>query len=96
MLYLLISIVAVLVALNVYASWLALRSQLNDRAQKKAQLFLIWLVPIIGAFLTIHVLKGSLRGSWFGRGGAATEPGQEWWYPEHGDDCPPGDSGCGE
>ena len=95
MFYLLISIVVVLIALNVYASRLALRSQLNDKPQKKAQLLLVWLVPALGAFLTIHVLKGSTRGSWFGRGGA-TEPGQEWWYPEHGDDCPPSDPGYAE
>ncbi|HEX8293264.1 MAG TPA: hypothetical protein VF570_15995 [Pyrinomonadaceae bacterium] len=96
MLYLLLSIIAVLAALNVYASRLALRSQLNDRWQKKAQVLLIWLVPVLGAFLTIQVLKGFSRGSWPERGGAAMEPEQAWFYTGGGGDCPPGDAGCGE
>ena len=96
MLYLFLSIVAVVVAFNVYASKVAVQSQLNDRRQKRAQLLLIWLVPVLGAFLTAQALKGSARGSWLGRGGAATEPEQAWMYAGHGDDCPPSDPGCGE
>jgi hypothetical protein len=96
MLYLLLAILAVVVAFNAYASGVALRSRLSDRRQKGAQLLLIWLVPVLGAFLTTQALKGSARGSWFGRGGAAMEPEQAWLYSGHGDDCPPGDPGCGE
>lgn len=96
MLYLLLAIVAVVVAFNAYASRLALRSRLNDRQQKRAQLLLIWLVPVLGAFLTTQALKGSTRGSWFGRGGAESEPEQAWLYSGHEGDCPPGDPGCGE
>jgi hypothetical protein len=96
MLYLLFLIVAVLAAFNAYASRLSLRSSLNDRSQKRAQLLLIWLLPLLGAFLTIQALKGSGRGSWLGRGGAEMEPEQAWLYSNHGDDCSPGDPGCGE
>ena len=95
MLYFLISIAAVLIAFNAYASRVALRSQLSDRGQKKAQLLLIWLVPVLGAFLTVQVLKGSSRGSWFGGGGAVAEPEQAWMHSGHGDDCPPGDPAAG-
>jgi len=96
MFYLLSSIVAVVVAFNVYASWVALRSQLSNRGQKKAQLLLIWLVPVLGAFLTTQALKGPSRRPRFGRGSAAMEPEQAWLYSGRGDDCPPGDPGCGE
>lgn len=96
MLYLITALVAVIVAANAYASLLALRSRLNDRRQKRAQLLFIWLIPVLGAFITIQVLKGFPRGSLFGRGGTALEPEQAWMYAEHGDDCPPGDTGCGE
>jgi hypothetical protein len=96
MLYFLLSIAALVVAFNAHASLVALRSKLSDRKQKRAQLLLIWLIPFLGAFLTTQALKGSSRGSWFGRGGAGMEPEQAWLYSGPGDDCPPSDPGCGE
>lgn len=96
MIYILLTMVAALAALNAYASRLSLRSRLNDRSQKKAQLLLIWLLPLLGAFLTIQALKGSARGSGLGRGGASMEPEQAWLYSGHGGDCQPGETGCGE
>jgi len=95
--YLFIPVLALLAAFNVYASRLALRSRLNDRSQKRAQLLLIWLVPVLGAFLTAHVHKSRpSRGSWFGPEGASTDPGEGWAYAGRQDDCTPGDPGCGE
>jgi hypothetical protein len=99
MLYLLLTFPVLLVGLNVYASRLSLRSPLNDRWQRNAQLLLIWLVPFVGSLLTIHVLGEHFRSSWFGRGHAEMEPEQAWLLAGHGgggNDCSPGDSDCGE
>jgi len=95
MLYLILIILAVLVAFNVYASRLALRSPLNDRWQRRAQLLLIWLVPLVGSLLAVQVHRGTARGSWLGAG-ASSEPEEAWYLSDSADDCPPGDPGCGE
>lgn len=47
------------VALNVYASRRSIRDELASPAQRIAQLLFIWLVPILGAIVTLAVLRNS-------------------------------------
>jgi len=44
-------------ALNVYATLCLYRSPLYDARQKRPQLFLIWLLPVLGAVLAIQFSK---------------------------------------
>lgn len=45
--------------LNFYASWNVLRDGLSTGKQKLLQLCLIWLLPIIGAVLTVSLMGGT-------------------------------------
>jgi hypothetical protein len=44
-----------LLALNTHASRLSLRDELVSPSQRKAQLLLIWLLPVLGALLVMAV-----------------------------------------
>ena len=57
--YRLLIFLAPLVLLNSYTSYVVLRSQLNDAVQKRRQIVLVWLVPVLGSIITLHVLKSA-------------------------------------
>lgn len=47
----LLILVAIILALNVRATWVSVRSSYYDKKQKLFQLALVWLVPVLGAIL---------------------------------------------
>jgi hypothetical protein len=53
---LVLAVVAIL-AFNIGATVLVLRSPEYGPGQKIAQLFVVWLLPIIGAVIALHVLR---------------------------------------
>lgn len=55
MLYLLIIIVALLIALNLYATRIILPSHACDAWQKIWQIGFVWLIPVFGAFVALHI-----------------------------------------
>ncbi|BBB58624.1 hypothetical protein UNDKW_0351 [Undibacterium sp. KW1] len=55
-----IIIVIVLLAMNVYVTYLLARSDFFEPAQKYAQYALIWLLPVIGAILCYLFVQPSL------------------------------------
>lgn len=52
---------ALALALNVVASVLVFRAKFYDRAQKRNQLALIWLVPMFGSLLCLLVIRETNR-----------------------------------
>lgn len=46
------------ISLNLYVSAKLLRSAYFEPAQKKAQLFLVWVMPVIGVLLVYLFLQG--------------------------------------
>jgi hypothetical protein len=61
--YALLIILAPLVLLNSYTSFVVLRSHLNDERQKWMQVAFVWIVPILGSVVTLHALKLSHKDS---------------------------------
>ncbi len=55
--YAILTICLVLLLLNVRASISVARANYNTRAQKMAQMALVWLLPLIGAVFTAHIHK---------------------------------------
>lgn len=55
MLYLLIIIVALIIALNIYATRIILSSHACDARQKIWQIGFVWLIPVLGAFVALHI-----------------------------------------
>jgi hypothetical protein len=55
--------VAALLVLNIYASRRSIRDQLVSPTQRIAQLCFVWLVPILGAIVTLAVLRNTLEPS---------------------------------
>lgn len=93
--YILLIILAALLVFNIYASRAILRSTLNDESQKRMQILFVWLLPILGAVITLQVLKDSSRKSRLSGGLVGMQYDQAWDYHGHNDDCPPG-ADCGE
>jgi hypothetical protein len=60
-LYLLSSIAFLIVAANLYATFIVIRSPLSERAQKLWQLAFVWLLPFIGASFVISILEEQPR-----------------------------------
>ena len=54
-LLILCSVLAVPLALNVWATRLVVRDELSERGQKVLQLLLVWLLPVIGAVIVLGV-----------------------------------------
>lgn len=54
----LVLLVAILIG-NIVATVAVARSRVFERAQKHAQLYLIWLLPVIGAGTVLHFTLGS-------------------------------------
>lgn len=59
MIYILALVLSIFGALNLYASWKVLHDELSTGKQKLLQLCLIWLLPIMGAVLTISLVSGT-------------------------------------
>ncbi|MES2036850.1 MAG: hypothetical protein V4495_03350 [Pseudomonadota bacterium] len=55
-----IAIAVVLLAMNVYVTYLLVKSEFFEPAQKYAQYALIWLLPVIGAILCYLFVQPSL------------------------------------
>ena len=49
--------IALLVVLNLWVSWRVRRDELSSGGQKLIQLLIVWLVPIVGALLALHVQR---------------------------------------
>ena len=96
MLYILLTILAVFVLFNVYASRTVLRSKVHNESQKRMQLVFIWLLPVVGALNAVHVEKdkASRQSKPSGRL-VGMEYEQGWDHASHVDDCSP-DADCGE
>ncbi len=60
------ALLAGLAGLCTYASWIVLRDDLSDKRQKTLQLFLVWLVPGLGAALVLANKHDNIHA---GRGG---------------------------
>lgn len=58
-----ISIVSFLLALNLYISFLVMKSDFYEPAQKYAQYALIWLLPVIGAIACYLFVQPGLGNS---------------------------------
>ena len=61
MLFIILTIVAVLLTMNLYASYVVIRSNRNGRRQKIMQIAFVWLLPFIGSIVTTHLLNEPLR-----------------------------------
>lgn len=55
MFYLLITAIGLLIAFNVYATHIILSSHACDARQKIWQIGFVWLIPILGAFVALHI-----------------------------------------
>jgi hypothetical protein len=74
----LIAVVAIfaVLALNARASLLIARDTLSERSQKVWQLALVWLLPIVGAILTLAIHRPSEKPS--RRYRRAPDPGDDF------------------
>jgi hypothetical protein len=74
----LIAVVAIfaVLALNARASLLIARDSLSERSQKVWQLALVWLLPIVGALLTLAIHRPSEKPS--RRYRRAPDPGDDF------------------
>lgn len=59
MVYVVAVVLSILVALNCYACWKVLRDELSTGRQKLMQVGLNWLLPVIGAVLTLILASGT-------------------------------------
>jgi len=85
--YLFAAILTLIFLVNCYASWIVLCSQDSEKAQKLMQLGLVWLLPPMGAVLTISILKASpdrLSGDRTSKEMSAEEA---WSYQNHSYEC---------
>lgn len=55
MFYLLITAIGLLIAFNLYATRAILSSQACDARQKIWQTAFVWLIPVLGAFVALHI-----------------------------------------
>ena len=97
MIYAGLFIVGSLVALNAHATRRVLGSRASEHAEKRRQLFLVWLVPLFGALLVLHALKELHRARGFGGPAhSLVNPDAAWYVPGPAPDapCTPGDGGC--
>ena len=63
-------LVGIGLVLNVWVTFLAIRSQLFENKQKWLQVLMIWLLPIVGALLVWHFARDTLpRKSTYGLNG---------------------------
>jgi hypothetical protein len=55
----LLILLAIILSLNVRATWVAVHATCYDKKQKLFQLALVWLVPVLGAILVWSLAAGS-------------------------------------
>ena len=53
----LVLIVAAILAINITATVLVIRSREYEWGQRIVQLLFVWLLPIIGAIIALHILR---------------------------------------
>lgn len=63
MIYVLTMVLGVILALNVKATLLVVSDQLSERNQRLIQICLVWLLPIVGAFIVLAVHRGEEKHS---------------------------------
>jgi hypothetical protein len=69
----------IVAALNVWASWLVFRDDLSSSGQRWGQFAFVWLVPLIGALVTLHLKRREPeRGS--GQYREIPDPGDDFGY----------------
>lgn len=61
MFYLLITAIGLLIAFNLYATRIILSSHACDARQKIWQIGFIWLIPVLGAFVALHIHREPSR-----------------------------------
>lgn len=79
----LLALLALVILFNVVASMLVLRAKYFDRTQKRNQLVLIWLLPVIGSLLCFFVIRETNRTakpSSKSSAGSASTPGIGSYY----------------
>jgi len=59
----LFAVLAMTVALNAWATLRILRDDLLEPVQKLAQCFLVWVVPVLGAFVALHLQRRDVERS---------------------------------
>ena len=61
----LVAIFCIAVGLNTKASFLVWSDKMSSKSQRSVQLAFVWLVPLLGAVLALHVLKRvPITGAW--------------------------------
>lgn len=72
-------ILVVLVLLNAWATRVVLRDDLASQEQRAAQIAFVWLIPFLGALLTLHMKRTAPERS-FGRYSEPPDPGDDFGY----------------
>ena len=57
MLELIVLMFVVLLLLNAWVTWRAVRDDLSSSGQRIAQIGLIWLMPVLGALIVLHLQR---------------------------------------
>lgn len=83
------ALLAGLIGLNSYASLLCMRSTIAEPSQKLYQLILVWVMPLLGAAIAIHVAREATRDdaareAWFESGAGDDDWGDHWTSDVHG------------
>jgi hypothetical protein len=72
-----IAFLVALVALNLWATRIILRDDLSSNAQRAAQIFVVWLLPLVGGLLTLF-LKRAMPETSSGRYREIPDPGDDF------------------
>lgn len=77
-------ILVVLVLLNTWTTRSVLRDDLSPQGQRASQIAFVWLVPFLGALLTLHLKRKETESS-TGRYREEPDPGDDFGYsrPRH-------------
>jgi hypothetical protein len=73
-----------LVLLNVWTVRRVLRDEFLSPGQRRAQILIVWLIPFLGALLTLHMMRTKPE-KFAGRYTEASDPGDDYGYlrPRH-------------
>lgn len=69
-----------LLPLNAWATRAVVRDSLSSREQRTAQIAFVWLVPLIGALLTLYLKRAELEPP-TGRYREEPDPGDDFGHP---------------
>lgn len=81
---LMIGSLLVLVLLNARTTRRVLRDEFLSPGQRRAQILIVWLIPFLGALLTLHMMRTKPE-KFPGRYSEAPDPGDDYGYsrPRH-------------